>query len=267
MTIQKPSPGSSNTQPGPAGAGRDIDVDKPATAQGGEPQVLSLIAHDLKNPLTSIKGYTELLASQAPGPVNAQQTVFLRTILANVERMQRLLAFLNDYAQLEAGRLVLSPEPFHLKDAFTTAMKPLAGLLEARCFRVNIPAELPDVLADRAHLAQILNALILNSVMYSTEGSQADVVVWQEPSTEKLAPVHIRFSDSGAGITPEEEAHLFEAFYRSPRPEIRQAPGIGLSLHAARRILALQEGSIAYQRPVGEGTVFEITLPVAQPAA
>lgn len=223
-------------------------------------EFVSFVAHELRTPMTSIRGYADLLAKGIVGPLTPQQEEFIHTILSNVERMQVLVSDLRDISRIETGQLLLEMKSVRLIDALEDAMQATRSQIEARCqqLTVDVPEDLPLVYADPARLAQILINLLSNACKYTPEGGHIHVRAWL-----KGADIHCAVSDTGIGISAEDQARLFTKFFRSEDPAVRQMPGTGLGLCIVKSLVELQGGEIEVESRCGTGTTFTFTVPVA----
>ncbi|HCK65114.1 MAG TPA: hypothetical protein DHW49_02510 [Anaerolineae bacterium] len=231
---------------------------------------VSFVAHELKNPMTSIKGYTDLLAAGAVGQVNDMQGNFLTTIKSNVERMSTLVSDLNDNSKIEAGRLRLeykATDPAELVDevirTFTRQLEDKKQKLE-----LLIPNGLPPMWADRTRVAQVLTNLVSNAHKYTPEEGIVQVGVEETPNQWDLdgAPrvIHLWVKDSGIGMTLEDQQKIFQKFFRSDDPKAREAPGTGLGLNITKSLVEMQGGKIWFESEYRQGTTFHFTVPVAE---
>lgn len=233
-------------------------------------EFVSLVAHELKNPMTSIKGYTELLASGAVGPITEMQANFLNTIRANVERMATLVSDLNDQSKIEAGRLRLDFRAVNVAEAVNEVLRSTQRQIEEKkqTIELRLPSELPPVWADRTRLVQILVNLVSNANKYTPEGghiiigAEATNNQWDPTGAERV--VHIWVQDNGIGISIEDQKKLFQKFFRSEDPKAREAPGTGLGLNITKSLVELQGGRIWFQSEYRKGTTFHFTIPVAE---
>jgi len=233
-------------------------------------EFVSLVAHELKNPMTSIKGYTELLAAGAVGPINENQSNFLKTIHANVERMSTLVSDLNDNSKIEAGRLRLEFKGVDVAEAVDEAVRSTKRQLDDKkqTVEVTLPADLPKIWTDRTRLAQIFINLVSNANKYTPENGQ--VVISAERTTNQWDPdgatdiVHIWVKDSGIGISLEDQKKIFQKFFRSDDLKAREAPGTGLGLNITKSLVEMMGGRIWFESEFRQGTTFHFTVPVAQ---
>lgn len=233
-------------------------------------EFVSFVAHELKNPMTSIKGYTELLAAGAVGPTNAMQTNFLNTIRSNVERMSTLVSDLNDNSKIEAGRLRLDFKAVEVNDLVDEVVRSTKRQVEDKkqTIQAELPAQLPKVWGDRTRLGQVLTNLVSNSNKYTQEGGA--LIIGAEASANRWDPegagrvVHLWVKDDGIGISPEDQQKIFQKFFRSEDQKAREAPGTGLGLNITRSLVEMQGGRIWFESEFRKGTTFHFTIPVAE---
>ncbi len=231
---------------------------------------MAFVAHELKNPMTSIKGYTDLMSAGAVGPVSDMQANFLNTIKTNTERMSTLVSDLNDNSKIEAGKLSL-----HYKSADAAAIvdetvRSLKRQIEEKkqTIEVVLPETLPPVWADRIRVVQVLVNLLSNSYKYTPEGgilqigAEASANHWDAEGAAQV--VHIWIKDNGLGMTPEDQKKLFQKFFRSDDAEARKSPGTGLGLNITKSLVELQGGKIWFESEFRAGTTFHITIPIAE---
>jgi signal transduction histidine kinase/putative methionine-R-sulfoxide reductase with GAF domain len=233
-------------------------------------EFVSFVAHELKNPMTSIKGYTELLAGGAVGQVNEMQGNFLHTIRSNVERMSTLVSDLNDNSKIEAGRLRLDYKAMDIGELVDEVSRSTRRQLEDKkqTFVVELPEGLPPVWADRTRVAQVLVNLVSNANKYTPEGGTvtlgADAAPNQWDPAGASRVVHMWVRDTGIGISAEDQARIFQKFFRSEDSKAREAPGTGLGLNITRSLVEMQGGRIWFESEFRKGTTFHFTIPVAE---
>jgi signal transduction histidine kinase len=225
---------------------------------------VSVVSHELRIPMTSIKGYTDMLAAGAVGPVNDMQREFLNTIRRNVERMNVLVSDLSDINRIESGRLRLDLGHVDLVEAVEDALQGLQAQFESKnqVVQVVLSANLPAVYADRSRVVQATTNLLSNASKYSPEGRsvrvEADVI-----EDEGRPFVNLAVVDQGIGISPEDQAGLFTQFFRSEDPDVRNETGWGLGLSIVKMLVEAQGGKVTAKSAHGVGSTFAFTLPVA----
>jgi signal transduction histidine kinase len=233
-------------------------------------EFVSFVAHELKNPMTSIKGYSELLAAGSVGPINEMQANFLGTIRSNVERMSTLVSDLNDNAKIEAGRLRLDYRPVEVKEVVDEVIRSTRRQVEDKRQKVEIQlsSELPAVWADRTRVAQVLINLVSNAYKYTPEGgiifigAEATDNQWDPEGAKRVA--HLWVQDNGIGISFEDQARIFQRFFRSEDSKAREAPGTGLGLNITKSLVEMQGGRIWFNSEFRKGTTFHFTIPVSE---
>lgn len=239
-------------------------------ANEAKSEFVSFVAHELKNPMTSIKGYSELLAKGAVGPITEMQSNFLNTIHSNVERMSTLVSDLNDNSKIEAGRLRLEFKAIELADVVDEVMRSTTRQLDDKkqIAEVNIPANLPRIWADRNRLMQILVNLVSNANKYTPESGR--IFIWAEQTENQWDPqgaarvIHIGVQDTGIGISLEDQKKIFQKFFRSDDQKAREAPGTGLGLNITKSLVEMMGGRIWFDSEFRQGTTFHFTVPVAE---
>jgi len=208
-------------------------------------QFLSHVSHELKTPLTSIKGFLQNLLDGLTGPLNEKQQRYLSRMLENSDRLIRMIEALLDRTRIQSGRLDLVPGEIDLGRCVADAVEQLRLLAQAKhqtLEAVAPPAPLM-VLADRDRLIQIVTNLVQNAVKFTPEGGSIMVTVRQENQT--LAGVSVR--DTGPGIPPEFLDQIFDPF-------------LGLSI--VRTLVELHGGTIAARSEPGQGAELSFTIPL-----
>lgn len=221
---------------------------------------VSAVTHEIRVPMTSIKGYTDLLRQGVIGPVNEQQLNFLNTIRNNVERMSTLVSNLSDISHIETGRLKMQLADIYLRISLEEALNSLNLKLaeKEQTLTVDLPANLPPVRADSIRLVQVLHNLLSNAHKYTPP--KGKIAVHASPTGSF---VRVEVSDTGIGIRPEDQSLLFTQFFRSEDPAVREQQGWGLGLCVAKRLVDIMGGEVGVQSQVGEGSTFWFTVPVS----
>ncbi len=231
---------------------------------------ISFVAHELKTPMTSIRGYTDLLLGGAMGEISDGQENFLQTIRANVGRMATLVSDLTDISRIEAGRLRLDFEAVNLRGVVEEVVRSQRHAIDSKTqsLVVEIPEDLPPVWGDRTRMVQVFVNLVSNANKYSPEDGEIRVVAqrtpnrWDPDGAEEVVRIDIR--DNGIGMTPEDQEQIFSKFFRSEDPKAREATGSGLGLNITKNLVEMQGGTIWFESVYGKGSTFSLTIPVAQ---
>ncbi len=243
---------------------------------------VGIVSHELRTPLTSIKGSVDLLLEDETGDLNSTQKRFLTTIRRSSDRLINLVNDLLDLSRLEAGRVQLDLHPVDARHLVEDTVNNLANLFAARkqTVRVDCQPDLPPILADRQRMEQVLVNLLGNASKYTPEGGVVDVCAKRSsaalagasgsPRSMAVATVgggsdagfvQISVSDTGPGLSADEQARIFEKFYRAGDSLTQQQTGSGLGLPIARSLVALHGGSLSVDSAPGRGSTFAVTLP------
>ena len=222
-------------------------------------QFLSHVSHELKTPLTSIKGFLQNLLDGLTGPLNEKQQRYVSRMLDNSNRVIRMIEDLLDRTRIQSGRLDLVPSVFDLGHCVADTVEQLRLLTQAKqqtLETVAPPAPL-IVLADRDRLIQIVMNLVQNALKFTPEGGSIMVTVRQENQTH--AGVSVR--DTGPGIAPEFLDQIFDPFFRVK--QVRSGiKGLGLGLSIVRTLVELHGGTIAARSEPGQGAELYFTIPL-----
>jgi len=221
-------------------------------------EFLATVSHELKTPLTTIKGFVSVILSGEVGPLNEQQHNFLSVTDQSVNRLSQLISNLLDLSRLN-GKVELEFQRVDLAELIRSSVSTM--LLKARESKVNLSNTaqgLPQVQADTRWMTQVIDNLIINAIKYA--GSGANITV---SGTDKGEAVVICVEDNGPGIPPEEQKMVFEKFYRG-RNSANQVPGTGLGLAISKSVVEKHGGKIWVESKVGKGSRFCFALPIAK---
>jgi signal transduction histidine kinase len=220
---------------------------------------VSVVSHELRLPMTSIKGYTDLMRSGIVGPVNDQQKEFLATIRNGVDRMNALISDLSDISKIETGRLKVEIKVVDVTACAEDAIAALKPQIDdkGQTLALNLPP-LPNVRIDRSRLNQIITSLLTNAHKYTPPGGAITLTAHADDSRLRLA-----VADTGVGISPDDRLRIFSPFFRSDHPAVREQTGWGLALHLSRRLVELFGGQIGFESELDKGSTFWFTVPLA----
>jgi signal transduction histidine kinase len=222
-------------------------------------EFLSTVSHELKTPLTTIKGFVSVILSGEVGPLNEQQLNFLTVTDQSVNRLTHLISNLLDLSRLN-GKVEMEFQRVDLSELVRASVS--AMLLKARENDVAIsnamPKGLPAVQADTRWITQVIDNLIINAIKYAGKGAKVGI-----SGIDKGEAVVICVEDNGPGISPEEQKMVFEKFYRG-KTSANQVPGTGLGLAISKSVVEKHGGKIWVESKVGKGSKFCFALPVAK---
>jgi PAS domain S-box-containing protein len=237
------------------------DVTRQHELQQTKNDVISLVSHEMRTPLTAIQGMTELLADYDVGAERRREMNL--AINDEVKRLARMIAEYLDITRLESGVTVLRPAPLRVEtliERILLLLEPVAGQRGIRLVR-NFADGLPTLVGDADLLSRAVENLVSNAIKYSPGGTEVTVSAASDDSS-----VSIQVTDQGCGIPEANLARIFEKFYRVPRVEDAGVPGTGLGLSLVREIAELHGGSVAVRSEVSAGSTFTLRLPRAEPA-
>jgi signal transduction histidine kinase len=220
--------------------------------------LVSTVAHELRSPLTSVKGFTATLLAKWPKFTDDQKLVMLETVNADADRVTRLITELLDVSRIESGRIEVHRELVNLPEQ---AKKVIAGRVAAGDpedrFRLEVAGELPETWLDADKIFQILGNLIENAVRHGA----GTVTIMVEPARSDETPgVAVSVRDQGQGIAPELAPRVFRQFWR-----VKRRGGAGLGLFIVKGLVEAHDGTIAVQQAPGGGAEFRFTMPAGTP--
>lgn len=233
------------------------DVSERARLERLKSEFVATASHELRSPLTSIKGFVELLI--ASPDLSDRQREFLDIVLVSTNRLVDLVNDLLDVARVEAGRLEIHRRPTDLHELVHEVTTLIGPRLQDKrqVLTVDLPDDLPRLLVDPARMRQILTNLLTNAHLYTGEGGTITVRARPEGPSSVLVEV----ADTGRGMTPAELEHVFDRFVRAGDADRTQGSGLGLSI--VRSLVDLHGGTVEVQSTFGEGTTFAVRMPVA----
>lgn len=220
--------------------------------------LIANVAHELRTPLSSIKGYMEgLIDGVLPPEPDTYQLIH-----READRLQRLVNDLQELSRVEAGAFELNRQPLALDTLISHTADRLRPQFDEKgvALRTELPPQLPPVYADEDRLSQVLLNLVGNALQYTPPGGSVTI------AAQLSAPlVKVCITDTGIGIPPEHLPHLFTRFYRVDKSRSRAGGGSGIGLTIARHLVEAHGGQIwANSRGDNQGATFSFTLPAAR---
>ncbi len=221
-------------------------------------EFLSIASHELRTPVTSIKGYTQLAKSLIQESDLETSSEYLDVALDQIDRMSRLILELLDVSRIETGRLEIRREEISWSNFVRSVVERHQTANPERRFQLRTTDADVDVEGDRDRLEQVLGNLIENAVKYSPDGS--DIVIEVEPDGNRVIT---SITDRGIGIPTDELAQVFERFHRGRQVSSTNYGGLGLGLYISKQIVERHNGAIWVDSRQGEGTTFFFAIPLA----
>lgn len=219
---------------------------------------ISMLSHEIRTPLTSIRESVNMVGEEVMGPITKRQRRFLEIAGNEIGRICDLLNHLMQASRLEPGAIKIHHKPVDSFALVTTCIESLKTVAEAKQIQLvsQVPPDTPDVLGDPQYLQQVFLNLLGNAIKFSDPEAQVTVQVDGEKVKEMVTFLVI---DNGPGILEEDQAKLFNKFYRSPSVRDHQ-DGVGLGLSITKNIIEAHHGTIWVESQVGRGSTFGFTL-------
>jgi PAS domain S-box-containing protein len=217
-------------------------------------------SHELKTPLTTLKGLSELLLDFDLS--EAQRRELLQDLHGQADRMEQLIGDILSVSRIDSGRVSVDFSRVDVASVVQHVCDEVRPMLKGRMLKCRVPEDLPAVMGEARKLHQILVNLVNNAIKYSEPGTQITLSVRGDRSA-----VRFEVSDQGVGIRKEHMPRLFEKFYRADDPAVRRTSGTGLGLYIVRSLVMMLGGQVHVRSRPGKGTVFIVTLPRAEATA
>jgi signal transduction histidine kinase len=223
-------------------------------------EFVSMVSHELRTPLTSIQGYAELLLEDER--IVGEERESLTIVRKNADRLLGLINDLLDLSRIEAGRVDLHRTSLDLARLISEVARSLRPLIEAKRQRLKLDLgdALPAVWADANRVTQILTNLISNAHKYTLVDGSITVAARRDDGF-----VRVDVSDTGIGLSPEDQAQLFTKFFRANNRSLQAIGGTGLGLVITRLLVELHGGRITVSSAPGQGSTFSFSLPEVEP--
>jgi PAS domain S-box-containing protein len=223
--------------------------------------LLAVISHELKTPISIIKGYAGTLAREDANWDTATLRDGLQIIEEEADKLNDLITNFLEASRLQAGSVKLKLSPIYLPDLVKTAVKSLAVTTSKHQFGLKFPANYPTIPGDYDRLSQVITNLINNAIKYSPKGGQIEIGGrFTNQTTPPKAELYVR--DEGIGIPAHQQEQIFERFHRVDNGLTRKTPGTGLGLFLTKSVVMAHGGSVWVESQPGAGSTFWLALPV-----
>ena len=216
---------------------------------------LSIASHELKTPLTTIKGLVQLLQRMVPDGATEKYVETLDKVGSYVDRLNNLITELLDTSKIQSGNIELHNEPFSIDKIIHDTVESLS--LATPDYKVVVSGNTDAIiLGDELQISQVINNLISNAIKYSPGAEKVDLHVSRVSNFVKVS-----VTDYGMGISPQDKKKIFERFFRA-RDIQKKFPGLGIGLYISHEIVANHKGSLWVESEIGKGSTFSFTLPI-----
>jgi signal transduction histidine kinase len=212
--------------------------------------------------MTAIKGYVDILTMGAAGALAENQLHFLDIVRNNIDRLNILVGDLLDISRIEAGRVTLNQQSVNLReiaeDVIADALRRAQNENKPMALSLDAPPKIMPVMGDSARVRQIIGNLVDNAFNYTPSNGTIRVNIHQQNGE-----IQVDVQDNGVGIAPEDQARIFDRFFRGDHPLVLATPGTGLGLPIVRQLVEMHRGRIWMTSTgvAGEGSIFSFTLP------
>jgi len=222
-------------------------------------KAITIVAHQLKGPISVTKGYLEVLLSEDLGKLNKEQKQYLENVLESNRQMKALIADFLDVSRVEEKKLELNPKPTRIEKITKEVMADLSRLARARncTLSLKVSGKLPRLNIDSLKIEQVVANIITNAIEYTPKKGRVEVEL-------KIKGKNVLFSckDNGIGVPKEEMDKIFSKFHRSEEAMVLITGGSGLGLFISKAIIEGSGGKIWFKSKEGKGSTFYFTLPL-----
>ncbi len=219
---------------------------------------ISMASHQLRTPLTSVKGYLSMVLDEDAGKVNETQRKMLNQAFVSSQRMVYLIADLLNVSRLKTGKFVIDWAPVDLSKVIQEEISQLMETAEARGVKLTYkkPADFPTVKLDETKTRQVIMNFIDNAIYYTPAGGHIDVQL-----EDHIVSIELKVVDDGIGVPKTEQHHLFTKFYRARNAQKARPDGTGLGLFMAKKVIVSQGGSVLFESKENMGSTFGFNFP------
>ncbi|MBY0240710.1 MAG: PAS domain S-box protein [Burkholderiaceae bacterium] len=235
-----------------------------AQANQAKDRFFAGMSHELRTPLNGILGFAGTLLMRLPGPLTEEQERQLRTIQSSARQLLALITDLLDLTKIASGKVALQMQPLGCHALLSDLVAQFRSQAQSKGLALDCIAPDRDmtVCSDRRALLQILCHLVGNAIKFTEHGTVQMILARRDIRARACATISI--SDTGAGIRPEQQARLFQAFSQLDNMDRRLHEGAGLGLHLCQKLAQLLGGEIQFESRYGEGSVFTLAVPLHQ---
>jgi len=216
-------------------------------------EFISMASHQLRTPLTSVKGYLSMVLEGDVGTLNKQQEELLKQSYLSSQRMVNLIADLLNLSRLNTGKFIIDPHPIDLRDVVDSELMQLHETAKAKDIKLTYkkPDSFPILNIDENKIHQVVMNFADNAIYYTPNGGKITVELRETPTA-----IEYTVTDTGIGVPREVQRHLFTKFYRADNAKRARPDGTGLGLFMAKKVIIAQGGSVIFDSEEGRGSTF-----------
>ena len=224
-------------------------------------EFLSIVSHELKTPITAIKGFVKLILRGEVGSLNPQQEKFLQIADQSTDRLNILISDLLDIAKIETGKLKMNLAPVNMKQILEDVVRRFEGEASKKGIKIisENPENAKEVMADRERIDQVIDNLVSNAIKFTSDNGSVTLT-----TADKGDFIQFGVRDTGIGISKAEQQNIFEKFYQVESGTTRISQGVGLGLAIVRSIVEMHGGQVWVESELGKGSEFKFILPRAK---
>jgi len=221
-------------------------------------EFISMASHQLRTPLTAVKGYLSMLLEGDAGAVKKEQREFLQRSFDGAQKMVYLISDMLNVSRMQTGKFVIENKPTYLPDVVQGEVDQLQEQSKAREIELSFakPAEFPTINLDETKIRQVVMNFLDNALYYTPKGGKVEAKLESTPET-----VNYTVTDTGVGVPKTVQHHLFSKFYRADNAKQLRPDGTGLGLYMAKKVVVAQGGAIIFKSAEGKGSTFGFSFP------
>lgn len=232
------------------------DITERMQAERRKDEFISMASHELKTPVTSLKGFTYVLQRRLSKQGDEQNLHYLSRMDAQLDKLTRLISELLDISRMQTGQLTFQQAPFDLDTLLTETVENVQATTSTHYLLLEGKAD-AQVFGDKDRLGQVFINLLTNAIKYSPHAGRVNIHASREGDF-----AIVRIQDFGIGIDDAHQQKIFDRFYQVTDPEEKTYPGLGIGLYISKEIVARHHGRIEIRSRKGEGSTFSVTLPL-----
>jgi signal transduction histidine kinase len=223
-------------------------------------EFISMASHQLRTPLTSVKGYVSMIIDGDVGDVKPEQKSLLEEAFASSQRMVYLIADLLNVSRLKTGKFVIEPSEINLASIVKEEIHQLKQTANSRKLRIKYdkPSNFPKIWLDETKIRQVIMNFIDNAIYYTPAGGSIEIQL-----IAKQNSIEYKVKDDGIGVPKVDQPKLFTKFFRAGNARKARPDGTGLGLYMAQRVVSAQGGSVLFDSKEGQGSTFGFTFPLS----
>ena len=216
-------------------------------------EFISMASHQLRTPLTSVKGYLSMVLEGDAGELNEMQRKLLQQSFTSSQRMVFLIADLLNLSRLRTGKFIVEPVPTNLAEVIQSEVEQLKETAAARGLTLEyaMPASFPKLMLDETKIRQVIMNFVDNAIYYTPSGGKIAIGLAETPKSIEFTVV-----DDGIGVPKSEQPHLFTKFFRAGNAQKARPDGTGLGLFMAKKVIVAQGGALVFTSKEGKGSTF-----------